>query len=105
MLNVRAGLVIGGAVLALVGLMSAPSLLFASDQPLAKDIIQRTGVQCHRLEGKPDSRFNLMAPILFLRLPVRSRRGRHSTSRLCSPLLVRCAMENRVTERESWVPR
>ena len=65
MMNVRTGLVIGSAVLALVGLMSFPRLLFASDQASAKDIIQQTCVQCHRLEGKPDSRFNLKAPDLI----------------------------------------
>ena len=65
MWHVKSGSVIGGAVLALVGLISAPSLLFASDQPPAKDIIQQTCVQCHRLEGKPDSRFNLKAPDLI----------------------------------------
>ena len=64
-MNVRRGVVIGGAVLALVGLMSSPRLSFGSDQSPAKEIIQQTCVQCHRLEGQPDSRFNLMAPDLI----------------------------------------
>ena len=64
-MNVRSRVVIGSAVLALVGLISSPPLLFASDQLRAKDIIQQTCVQCHRLEGKPDSRFNLKAPDLI----------------------------------------
>ena len=38
---------------------------FGSDQSRAKEIIQQTCVQCHRLEGQPDSRFNLMAPDLI----------------------------------------
>jgi cytochrome c len=61
----RRGVLIGGAVIALVGLMSFPRLLFGSDQPRAKEIIQQTCVQCHRLEGQPDSRFNLKAPDLI----------------------------------------
>ena len=64
-MNVRRGLVIGGAVLALVGLMSPPPLAFGSDQVRAKDMIQQTCAQCHRLEGQPDSRFNLKAPDLI----------------------------------------
>jgi len=64
-MNVSRGVVIGSAVLALVGLMSSPRLLFASDQSRAKEIIQQTCVQCHRLEGQPDSRFNLKAPDLI----------------------------------------
>ena len=64
-MNVRSRVIIGSAVLTLVGLMSSPPFLFASDQLLAKDIIQQTCVQCHRLEGQPDSRFNLKAPDLI----------------------------------------
>ena len=55
----------GGALLTLVGMMSAPRLLFASDQPRAKELIQQACVQCHRLEGQADSRFNLRAPDLI----------------------------------------
>lgn len=64
-MNMRNLVVIGFAVLAPVGLMSSPGLLFAGDQASAKDIIQQTCVQCHRLEGQPDSRFNLKAPDLI----------------------------------------
>jgi mono/diheme cytochrome c family protein len=64
-MNVRRGVVIGSAVFALVGLMSSPRPLFGSDQSHAKEIIQQTCVQCHRLEGQPDSRFNLKAPDLI----------------------------------------
>jgi hypothetical protein len=38
-MNVRRGMVIGGALLALLGLMSSPRLLFGSDQPRAKEIL------------------------------------------------------------------
>lgn len=64
-MNVKWRVVIGSAVLALAGLMSFPPQLFASDQSLAKDIVQQTCAQCHRLEGQPDSRFNLKAPDLI----------------------------------------
>ena len=64
-MNVRSGLVIGSSVLALVGLMLFPLLSFGSDQSRAKEVIQQTCVQCHRLEGQPDSRFNLKAPDLI----------------------------------------
>ena len=64
-MNVRKGVVIGGALLVSVGLMSAPRLLFGSDQNRAKELIQQACVQCHRLEGQPDSRFNLRAPDLI----------------------------------------
>jgi mono/diheme cytochrome c family protein len=56
---------IGGAVLALAGLMSTPCLVFGSDQPRAKELIQQACVQCHRLEGKAESRFNLRGPDLI----------------------------------------
>ena len=64
-MNVRSGMVIGSAVLVLVGLMSPPRLSFGSDQSRAKEIIQQTCVQCHQLEGQPDSRFNLKASDLI----------------------------------------
>lgn len=64
-MNVRRGVVIGGALLALVGLMSSPRMLFGSDEHRAKELIQQACVHCHRLEGKPDSRFNLRAPDLI----------------------------------------
>lgn len=64
-MTVSRGVMIGGAVIALVGLMSFPRLLFGSDQSRAKELIQQACVQCHRLEGQPDSRFNLRAPDLI----------------------------------------
>ncbi len=64
-MNIRRRVVIGSAILAFVGLMSPPHPLFASDQSRAKDIIQQTCVQCHRLEGAAESRFKLHAPDLI----------------------------------------
>ena len=64
-MNVRRRVIIGSAALALVGLMSSPPQLFGSEQSHAKDIVQQTCMQCHRLEGQPDSRFNLKAPDLI----------------------------------------
>lgn len=64
-MDLRREVMIGGAVIALVGLMSFTSLLFGSDQHRAKELIQQACVQCHRLEGQPDSRFNLRAPDLI----------------------------------------
>ncbi len=61
---------VGGAVVlmtVLIGLF--PRLLFGSDQSRAKELVQQTCVQCHRLEGKPDSRFTLKAPDLICDLP------------------------------------
>lgn len=57
--------VIACALLAVAGLVSFPRLLFGSDQARAKEIIQQTCIQCHRFEGKADSRFNLKAPDLI----------------------------------------
>ncbi len=65
MLNVRIRVFIGSAALMLVGLMSSPQLSFGSDHTRAKELIQQTCVQCHRLEGQPDSRFKLHAPDLM----------------------------------------
>jgi mono/diheme cytochrome c family protein len=56
---------IGGAVLALAGVMTFPSVSLGSEQPRAKELIQQTCAQCHRLEGKADTRFNLSAPDLI----------------------------------------
>jgi mono/diheme cytochrome c family protein len=56
---------IGMALVAIIGLVSFPRLLFGSDQARAKEIVQQTCVQCHRLEGKAESRFNLKAPDLI----------------------------------------
>lgn len=57
--------VIGAAVTLIMGLLSFQNLSFASDQSRAKELIQQTCVQCHRLEGTADSRFNLRAPDLI----------------------------------------
>ncbi|MEY4704110.1 MAG: hypothetical protein RL042_306 [Nitrospirota bacterium] len=55
-----------GAVLVLAGAMGLfPRLLFGSDQPRAKELIQQACVQCHRMEGQAESRFNLRAPDLI----------------------------------------
>jgi mono/diheme cytochrome c family protein len=56
---------IGGLVIALVWPMSTPIVSFGSDQGRAKELVQQTCAQCHRLEGSPDSRFNLRAPDLI----------------------------------------
>lgn len=56
---------IGVAVMLVVGALSAPRLLFGGDQPRAKELLQQACAQCHRLEGQPDSRFNLRAPDLI----------------------------------------
>ena len=47
----------------LLVLFQDPSL--ANDQSRAKDLLQQTCVQCHRLEETADSRFNLRAPDLI----------------------------------------
>lgn len=47
----------------LLVLFQDPSL--ANDQSRTKDLLQQTCVQCHRLEGTADSRFNLRAPDLI----------------------------------------
>ncbi len=49
----------------IVGLLMFVGSAFASDQSRAKELIQQTCVQCHRLEGTADSRFNLRAPDLI----------------------------------------
>src|SRR5215211_7360028 len=64
-MDVRRRLVLAGAVIALVGLMSSPRVLFGSDQGRAKELIQQACVSCHRVEGQPDSRFNMRAPDLI----------------------------------------
>ena len=64
-MNLRKTAVIGSALIALVGLLSFPRLLLGSDHARAKELIQQACVQCHRLEGKAESRFNLKAPDLI----------------------------------------
>jgi len=63
--DMRRRMVIGIAILVVVGLMSFPQHVLANDQSRAKEIIQQTCVQCHRLEGQAESRFNLKAPDLI----------------------------------------
>ena len=60
-----------GRKMAATGILAAGLLVLfqdpalASDQARAKDLLQQTCVQCHRLEGRADSRFNLRAPDLI----------------------------------------
>jgi mono/diheme cytochrome c family protein len=56
---------LGWALIALIEQVSTPMISLGYDQNRAKDIVQQTCAQCHRLEGKPDSRFNLRAPDLI----------------------------------------
>ncbi len=64
-MNPKRGLIVGGTGLMLVCLMSFPRVLLGTEPSHAKDIIQQRCVQCHRFEGKSDSRFNLTAPDLI----------------------------------------
>ncbi|CAH1387442.1 conserved hypothetical protein [Candidatus Nitrotoga sp. M5] len=61
----KRAMAIGNALIALVGMISFPGISFAEDQSLAKSVLKQTCIQCHRLEGEPDSRFNLKAPDLI----------------------------------------
>jgi mono/diheme cytochrome c family protein len=64
-MNLQKGMAVGGVVLTLVGVMSAPNRIFASDQSRVKELIQQSCVHCHRLEGTAESRFKLHAPDLI----------------------------------------
>ncbi|MBM4127472.1 MAG: c-type cytochrome [Nitrospira sp.] len=65
-MNLQKAMAVAGTILTLMGgVMAIPSPLFASDESLAKEIIQRTCVQCHRLTGTAESRFRLHAPDLI----------------------------------------
>lgn len=55
----------GTAALLLVGLVSTTPPVLASEHVRAEALIQETCVQCHRVEGTADSRFNLHAPDLI----------------------------------------
>ena len=57
--------VIAATVTLTAGLVLFETPSFASDQFRAKDLIQQTCVQCHRLEGVAESRFKLHAPDLI----------------------------------------
>ena len=61
----RRTVMIGCAVVMLLGLFSFPRLLLGSDQTRVKEMIQNSCAGCHRLEGKAESRFNLKAPDLI----------------------------------------
>ncbi|MDH4237501.1 MAG: c-type cytochrome, partial [Nitrospira sp.] len=56
---------VGGVLIALAGFAAFPCWSLAGEQARAKEILQQTCVQCHRLEGTADSRFNLKAPDLI----------------------------------------
>jgi mono/diheme cytochrome c family protein len=49
----------------LFALMSAPAVLWASDDGFAEKIINSQCKNCHRFEGKPKSKFELKAPDLM----------------------------------------
>ncbi|MFZ1556309.1 MAG: hypothetical protein WAT38_09025, partial [Nitrospira sp.] len=61
----RRTVVVGCALVILVGLFSFPRLLLGSDQGRAKEIVQNTCAGCHRLEGAPLSRLEKKAPDLI----------------------------------------
>ena len=64
-MRLQKGVAVGVVMLTLVGELSAPAFLHASEQSRAKELIQQTCVQCHRLEGNAESRFKLHAPDLI----------------------------------------
>lgn len=57
--------VIAATTTLIAGLALFQDPSFASDQSRAKDLLHQTCVQCHRLDGTADSRFNLRAPDLI----------------------------------------
>lgn len=64
-MNISRAMVGGSALITLMGLVPFSGVSLASDQPRAKEIFEQSCIQCHRLEGKGDSRFNLKAPDLI----------------------------------------
>ncbi len=64
-MKVRRRVAIGGVLSMLATLTAFPSPSVAADRSHAKEMIQQTCAQCHRLEGTADSRFNLRAPDLI----------------------------------------
>lgn len=56
---------VASLLIAFAGFAAFPGWSLADGQLRAKDIIQQTCAQCHRLEGTADSRFNLRAPDLI----------------------------------------
>ena len=61
----RVGKVIVTTVTLAVGMILLQGQSFAADQARAKELIQQTCAQCHRMEGTAESRFNLRAPDLI----------------------------------------
>lgn len=53
------------AVLAVFLAATFPRVLFGNDDGPTQKLIQHTCAGCHRLEGKPESRFNMKAPDLM----------------------------------------
>ncbi len=64
-MKTKRALALGVVLCVSIVLGLVPKPLFGGEQQRAKTLIQQTCVQCHRLEGKPDSRFNLKAPDLI----------------------------------------
>jgi len=64
-MKVKRRIAVVSAVIIVAGLMSSPHLLFGSNQSSAKELIEQSCVQCHRIEGQADTRFNLKAPDLI----------------------------------------
>ena len=64
-MNDRRWIAAMAAVMVITGLLSSPHLLFGSPQSNAKELIEYSCVQCHRVQGTPDSRFHLKAPDLI----------------------------------------
>ena len=61
----RRTVMVGCALVIMVGLMSFPRLCWGAIRGHVKQLIQTNCAGCHRLEGKADSRFNLKAPDLI----------------------------------------
>lgn len=64
-MTTRRVMISGTAVLLLVIAATYPRVLLGSDDGPVQKLIQNTCVECHRFEGKPESRFNLKAPDLM----------------------------------------
>lgn len=64
-MGTRQTIVGGCAVLGLLLSVGAPQMLFGSNEPRARELIQQACASCHRFEGKADSRFRLRAPDLI----------------------------------------
>lgn len=64
-MTARRVMVNAAAVLVVVLAATFPRILFGSDDESSLKLIQHTCAGCHRLEGKPESRFNMKAPDLM----------------------------------------